>query len=67
MFLQMDVNIGGLIGMIVFYIAILVMGLWAARKRKKGEEEAMLAGRSIGLFVGAFTLTGNKAIQVKKI
>lgn len=52
-----EVNVGGLIGMIFFYLAILAMGLWAARKRKKGEEEAMLAGRSIGLFVGSFTLT----------
>ena len=62
----MDINVGGLIGMIVFYIAILVIGLLAARKRKKGEEEAMLAGRSIGFFVGAFTLTGNKDVRNAK-
>ena len=52
----------------VFFVEILLVidnslfnfsGLWAARRRKEGEEEAMLAGRSIGLFVGTFTMTGN--------
>ena len=54
----MAINVGGLVGMIFFYILILVIGLWAARKRKKGEIEAMLAGRRIGLLIGSFTLTG---------
>ena len=60
----MAINIGGLVGMVVFYVLILVIGLWAARKRKKGEEEAMLAGRSIGMFVGAFTLTGKLTFAI---
>ena len=54
----MSVNIPGLVGIIVFYIIILVIGLVAARKRKSGQEEAMLAGRNIGIFVGTFTMTG---------
>ena len=54
-----DINIVGLVAIVVFYLLILVVGLWAARRRKEGEEEAMLAGRSIGLFVGTFTMTGN--------
>lgn len=56
-------NIAGLIGIIVFYILILVVGIWAVRKKKPAEEggeetdEIILAGRSIGCFVGTFTMT----------
>ncbi len=55
-----DVNIVGVVAIVVFYKLILGIGLWAARRRKEGEEEAMLAGRSIGMVVGTFTLTGKK-------
>lgn len=55
-----DINIVGLVAIIVFYLLILFVGLWAARRRKEGEEEAMLAGRSIGIFVGTFTMTGTR-------
>jgi len=54
-----DVNIVGVVAIVLFYLLILGVGLWAARRRKEGEEEAMLAGRSIGMVVGTFTLTGN--------
>ncbi|CAC5422138.1 SLC5A7 [Mytilus coruscus] len=60
----MAVNISGLISVILFYVLILLVGLWAARKKKKtsGEntlesEDVMLAGRNIGLLVGSFTMT----------
>lgn len=56
----MSINVVGVVAIVIFYVAILVVGLWAARRRKKGEEEAMLAGRSIGMFVGTFTLTGER-------
>jgi Na+/proline symporter len=55
------INIAGIISIVIFYILILAVGLWAARKKQSGddsEEEVMLAGRSIGLFVGIFTMTG---------
>ncbi|XP_048763871.1 high-affinity choline transporter 1-like [Ostrea edulis] len=55
----MVLNVPGLIAVIIFYIVILVIGLWAAR-RTKGEtnsENIMLAGRNIGAFVGVFTMT----------
>lgn len=61
-------NIAGLIGIIVFYILILVVGIWAVRKKKPAEEggeetdEIILAGRSIGCFVGTFTMTGKPII-----
>lgn len=51
----------GLIAIIVFYLAILGIGLWAAWRRRNapgGTEEVMLAGRDIGSLVGIFTMTG---------
>ena len=59
----MSVNVVGLIAIIVFYILILAVGLWAARKSKTtgqnpDSEDVMLAGRNIGLMVGVFTMTG---------
>lgn len=56
-------NIGGLVSIVLFYLLILLVGIWAGRKKASGndsEEEVMLAGRSIGLFVGIFTMTGKK-------
>lgn len=56
------INVAGVISIILFYILILGVGIWAARKKEAGndsEEEVMLAGRNIGLFVGIFTMTGN--------
>lgn len=59
----MGVNILGVISVIVFYALILVVGIWAGRKRGNNSattetEHVMLAGRNIGLFVGIFTMTG---------
>ncbi|XP_018652611.1 putative high-affinity choline transporter [Schistosoma mansoni] len=57
------IYIPGLIAIIVFYLLILFVGLWAARKGKTNNstgtdtEEVMLAGRNIGLLVGIFTMT----------
>ncbi|XP_071793524.1 high-affinity choline transporter 1-like [Asterias amurensis] len=55
----MAVNWAGVAGIIVFYLLILGVGLWAARKSKGSTdpEETMLAGRNIGVFVGIFTMT----------
>jgi high affinity choline transporter 7 len=59
----MSVHVGGLVAIILFYILILAVGIWAGRKQKCTEgdpdtEEIMLAGRNIGLIVGIFTMTG---------
>lgn len=54
------INIAGVVSIVLFYLLILGVGIWAARKKEVGndsEEEVMLAGRSIGLFVGIFTMT----------
>lgn len=60
----MAVNVYGAISIAVFYVIILVVGLVAARKGKKAQAEGstsseahLLAGRSIGLIVGTFTMT----------
>ncbi len=62
-----DINYVGIIGIVVFYLLILVLGIWAGRKKSPPAEngveedksnEIMLAGRNIGMFVGAFTMTG---------
>ncbi|CAF0816755.1 unnamed protein product, partial [Didymodactylos carnosus] len=58
----MVVHVGGLVAVIIFYVLILLVGIWAGRKQKSSEkapdtEEIMLAGRNIGLLVGIFTMT----------
>jgi len=57
-----DVNMTGLLSVILFYLLILGVGMWAAQKKSDAEgvteeEEVMLAGRNIGMFVGIFTMT----------
>lgn len=55
------ISIAGVVSIVLFYLLILGVGIWAGRKKEEGndsEEEVMLAGRSIGLFVGIFTMTG---------
>lgn len=61
-------NVVGLISIIVFYIAVLLVGVWAGWRQRKivknegrtqDQEEVMLAGRNIGLFVGILTMGGN--------
>lgn len=69
-------NIPGVVGIVVFYILILGVGIWAARKSKKQSqlatshmthtEDVMLAGRDIGLFVGVFTMTGRYPFPIGK-
>uniref|UniRef100_H3CFK1 High affinity choline transporter 1 n=1 Tax=Tetraodon nigroviridis TaxID=99883 RepID=H3CFK1_TETNG len=61
----MTIHIEGLAAIIIFYILILFVGIWAAWKNKNsgvgdsGErsESIMVGGRDIGLFVGGFTMT----------
>ena len=57
----MAVHMLGIFSIIFFYLLILGVGMWAARKSKGGStdsEEVMLAGRNIGMLVGVFTMTG---------
>ncbi|CAC5389089.1 SLC5A7 [Mytilus coruscus] len=55
----MAVNVPGLIAVILFYILILGIGLWAARrKRNANNEDLMLAGRDIATWVGGGFING---------
>ena len=55
----MVVNIPGIVGIVVFYIIILIVGILAGRKNKKGDSDDLLvAGRSLGMFVATLTNAG---------
>lgn len=57
----MSVNVAGVISIVVFYLVILLFGLWAAWRKKKsenGNESTMVGQRDIGIFIGCFTMTG---------
>uniref|UniRef100_A0A8C2YVD2 Uncharacterized protein n=1 Tax=Cyclopterus lumpus TaxID=8103 RepID=A0A8C2YVD2_CYCLU len=61
----MAVNVPGLVAVVVFYIVILAIGIWASRKSKKVEktctgaksEVAIVGDRNINVLVGVFTMT----------
>ena len=63
-----SINVAGVISIIVFYLVVLAIGLWAGWRQRKvarqqgrsntDQEEVMLAGRDIGLFVGILTMGG---------
>ncbi|KAF7199341.1 high-affinity choline transporter 1 [Nothobranchius furzeri] len=61
----MTIHAEGLVAIVLFYVLILFVGIWAAWKNKNsgvgdgGErsESIMVGGRDIGLFVGGFTMT----------
>ncbi|XP_017279316.1 high-affinity choline transporter 1-like [Kryptolebias marmoratus] len=61
----MTIHVEGLVAIVLFYLLILFVGIWAAWKNKNsgvgdgGErsESIMVGGRDIGLFVGGFTMT----------
>lgn len=60
----MPFHVEGLVAIIVFYLAILFVGIWAAWRTKNTgsdgdrSEAIIVGGRDIGLLVGGFTMTG---------
>lgn len=64
--MKMAIHVEGLLAIIIFYLLILMVGIWAAWKNKRSgisdgsdrSESIMVGGRDIGLFVGGFTMTG---------
>ena len=55
------INIWGLVSIIIFYLIVLLIGIYAGWKQRKlatDQENVMLAGRNIGLFVGVLTMGG---------
>lgn len=63
-FTRGDLNVVGLVVVILFYLVILGVGLLASylyKKRNpssKSAEDHMIAGRNIGVVIGIFTMTG---------
>ena len=56
---KMAVFVLGIVGIAVFYLAMLGVGIWASTKQKnQSEEEILLAGRNLGTVVGFLTLIG---------
>ncbi|XP_030265815.1 high-affinity choline transporter 1-like isoform X2 [Sparus aurata] len=61
----MALNIPGLVMMVIFYLLVLGIGIWASVKSKKLEKSAQngqmevsfLANRSVSMVVGVFTMT----------
>ncbi|XP_070770902.1 high-affinity choline transporter 1-like [Enoplosus armatus] len=59
----MAIHAEGLVAIVIFYVLILFVGIWAAWKNKNSgvgvdrSESIMVGGRDIGLFVGGFTMT----------
>lgn len=69
-----DVNVSGIFSIVLFYLAILIVGIVVAWKKKKSapavmttEEETnevILAGRNIGTWVGVMTMTGKSEFKI---
>ena len=59
----MAVNTAGIFAVAVFYLIILLVGVFAAWKQRRSpgqsQETIMLAKRNIGMFVGVLTVTGS--------
>ena len=62
----MAINLVGISSVGVFYLLVLMVGVYGAWKQKKSSaghnsekpEEIMLAKRNLGIFVGVLTMTG---------
>lgn len=58
----MEIYVAGVAGVIVFYAAVLGVGVWAAtvkkNKMQRGQDDMLLANRGLGLFLGVLTLIG---------
>jgi len=62
----------GVIGVIVFYVAVLAVGIWAAAFKRRQvaqghfQADMMLANRRLGPLLGVFTLIGNHPQPCRK-
>lgn len=63
---DVPINWTGVVSIVVFYLAVLAVGIWAGWKQRRAardagrdlgnQEDVMLAGRNVGLFVGVLTM-----------
>lgn len=71
----MAVDVPGLVAVVVFYIVILIIGVWASWKSKKVEktcagsksEVTIIGDRNINVLVGVFTMTGRSFLFMPTI
>ncbi len=71
---DLPVNVPGLVSISIFYLIILAIGIWAGWKQKRearaagrdlgNQEDVMLAGRNVGLFVGVLTMGGTDYVYI---
>lgn len=56
----MAVNIAGMVAVITFYVAILLIGIFFGRRytKSKTKESIMVANRKLGWVVSLLTITG---------
>lgn len=65
----MAVNIPGVIAMVVFYLLVLLTGIWASFKSRRRQkktaastmEMTLLGNQGINWVVGVFTMTGEES------
>lgn len=66
----MGVYVPGVAGVLVFYAAVLGVGIWAAatkrRKSRHGQDDMILANRGLGLVLGVFTLIGEFPVASRR-
>ncbi|KAL5021608.1 hypothetical protein ScPMuIL_000763 [Solemya velum] len=54
----MTVNVPGIIGIVIFYLLVLAVGIWAGRKSIKSTntDELFLANRNLGMILSSLTI-----------
>lgn len=56
--------VSGVVGVAVFYVVVMAVGIWAGNKQQgHSEESVILAGRQLGFVVGTFTLIGKSTVK----
>lgn len=65
----MSLNVPGLIGVVVFYLVVLAVGIWAGRKSIKSNntDELFLASRNLGMLLSSLTIAGTNIISSNKV
>ena len=66
-----DLNVEGLVTVIVFYLIIIVVGIVANKffgltGDDDSAEMSMVAGRNLGLVIGIFTMAGQSSLKLHR-
>lgn len=65
----MAVNIPGIVVVVIFYILILAIGIYAGRRttQSNSADEIFLANRQMGFLVSLFSLTGGRKTNLNSV